>query len=164
VEVGAAFVPIKALTLNLTGYFGKEPSFDAPRSFLDFVGAYSITDALTVALSYDWGKQEQVAGADLKWDGVAAYVNYAINTQWRVSLRGEYVDDKDGFITGTPQKLKEGTLTFGYAPLKNFELRLEARYDSSDQSTFLKSISGGGENLAYSDNQTEIAIQGLYKF
>ena len=80
-------------------------------------------------MSYDWGKQEQVAGADLKWDGVAAYVNYAINGQWRVSLRGEYVDDKDGFITGTPQKLKEGTLTFGYAPLKNFELRLEARYD-----------------------------------
>lgn len=166
VELGAAFVPIKALTLNLTGYFGKEPSYDAPRSFIDFVGAYSITDALTVAVSYDWGKQEQVAGDDLKWDGVAAYVNYAINGQWRVSLRGEYLDDKDGFITGTSQKLKEGTLTFGYSPAKNFELRLEARYDDSDQATYLKSIHGGadGEDLEYSDNQTEIAIQALYKF
>ncbi len=163
-EAAVAFAPLKALSLNLNGYFGKEPAYDALRSFLDFVGAYNITDALTVAVSYDWGKQEQVAGPDLKWDGVAAYVNYAFNGQWRVSLRGEYVDDKDGFITGTPQKLKEGTLTFGYSPVKSFELRLEGRYDSSDQSTFLKAIHEGGETLEYADNQTEIAIQALYKF
>ena len=164
-EAAVAFTPTKALSLNLNGYFGKEPSYDAARSFLDFVGAYNITDALTVAVSYDWGKQEQVAGADLDWDGVAAYVNYAINGQWRVSLRGEYVDDKDGFITGTSQKLKEGTLTVGYSPIKNFELRLEARYDTSDQSTFVKSIHADTENgLDYADNQTEVAIQGLYKF
>ena len=164
-EAAVAFTPTKALSLNLNGYFGKEPSYDAARSFLDFVGAYNITDALTVAVSYDWGKQQQVAGPDLDWDGVAAYVNYAINGQWRVSLRGEYVDDKDGFITGTSQKLKEGTLTFGYSPIKNFELRLEARYDTSDQSTFVKSIHADTENgLDYADNQTEVAIQGLYKF
>jgi hypothetical protein len=163
-ELGAAFTPLKGLSLNLTGYFGKEPSYDAQRDFLDFVGSYAITDALTVAVSYDWGKQEQVAGNDLKWDGVAAYLNYAINEQWRVSVRGEYVDDKDGFITGTPQKLKEGTLTFGYAPSKHFELRLEGRYDSSDKSTFLKSINTGEESYEYGDNQTEIALQGVFKF
>jgi hypothetical protein len=165
-EAAVAFTPIKALSLNLEGYFGKEPAYDAPRSFLDFVGSYSITDALTVAVNFDWGRQEQVGGADLKWDGVAAYVNYAISSQWRVSLRGEYVDDKDGFITGTPQKLKEGTLTFGYSPVKSFELRLEARYDTSDQPSFLKAIhgSGDGEELEYADNQSEIAIQALYKF
>ena len=164
IEAAVAFTPSKALSLNLNGYFGKEPAYDAQRSFLDLVGSYSITDALTVALSYDWGRQAQVAAADLKWDGVAAYVNYAINGQWRVSLRGEYLDDQNGFVTGTPQKLKEGTLTFGYEPLKNFELRLEARYDSSDQVRFLKSIQGGGEDLGYADNQTELAIQALYKF
>lgn len=165
-ELAAALTPVKGLTLNLEGYFGKEPSYDAQRDFIDFVGAYAITDALTVALSYDWGKQEQVAGADLRWDGIAAYVNCAINSQWRVSLRGEYLDDKDGFVTGTPQKLKEGTLTFGYAPAKNLELRLEARYDASDEPTFLKSVHAGGDGnpYEYGDNQTEIAIQALYKF
>lgn len=165
-EAALAFTPTKALALNLNGYFGKEPAYDAQRSFLDFIGAYNITEALTVAVNYDWGQQEQVAGADLTWDGVAAYLNYAINGRWRVCLRGEYLDDKDGFITGTAQKLKEGTLTVGYAPLKNFELRLETRYDTSDQSTFLKSLHGGaqGEDLQYSDHQSEIAIQGLYKF
>ena len=165
-ELAAALAPMKGLTLNLEGYFGKEPAYDAQRDFIDFVGAYAITDALTVALSYDWGKQDQVAGEALKWDGIAAYVNYAINGQWRVSLRGEYLDDKDGFVTGTPQKLKEGTLTFGYSPAKNFELRLEGRYDTSDESTFLKSIHAGGDGNTdqYDDNQAEIAIQALYKF
>ncbi|MBS0578134.1 MAG: porin [Proteobacteria bacterium] len=165
-ELAAALTPLKGLTLNLEGYFGKEPSYDAQRDFIDFVGAYAITDALTIALSYDWGKQQQVAGEDLKWDGIAAYVNYALSSQWRVSLRGEYLDDKDGFVTGTPQKLKEGTLTFGYSPVKNFELRLEARYDTSGESTFLKSVHAGGDGntYEYADNQSEIAIQALYKF
>jgi Putative beta-barrel porin-2, OmpL-like. bbp2 len=165
-EVNATFIPIKPLTLSLTGYFGKEQSYNAERNFLDFVGSYAINDALTVGVSYDWGQQDQVEGPTLKWDGVAAYFNYAINGLWRVSLRGEYVDDKDGFITGTPQKLKEGTLTFGYSPIKNFELRLEGRYDSSDESTYLKSIHGGpdGDALEYAENQTEFAIQGVYKF
>ena len=31
--------------------------------------------------------------------------------------------------TGTDQKLKEITLTFGYDPIKSVELRLEGRYD-----------------------------------
>jgi Putative beta-barrel porin-2, OmpL-like. bbp2 len=166
IEAAVAFTPTKALSLNLNGYFGKVPGYDAERNFLDFVGSYNITDALTVALSYDWGQQQQAAGPDLDWDGFAAYVNYAINGQWRVSLRGEYLNDKDGLNTGTSQKLKEGTLTFGYSPIKNFELRLEARYDTSDQSTFVKAIHGVGDTavLDYADNQTEVAIQGLYKF
>jgi hypothetical protein len=67
-----------------------------------------------------------------------------LNEQWRVSLRLEYLEDKEGFvcgIIGTAQKLKEGTVTFGYAPVKSFELRMEARYDKSDKSTFVSTIS-----------------------
>jgi hypothetical protein len=52
-----------------------------------FVGAYNITDSLTVAVATT-GVQEQVAGPDLDWDGIAAYVNYAINGQWRYAARG----------------------------------------------------------------------------
>ncbi len=165
VEANATFIPIKPLTLSLTGYFGKEQSYNAERNFLDFVGSYNITDALTVGVSYDWGQQQQVNGPDLDWEGVAAYVNYAINGLWRVSVRGEYLNDKDGFVTGTAQKLKEGTLTFGYSPVKNFELRLEARYDDSNEPTYVKSVNFDEEgSVEYSSNQTEIAIQGVFKF
>ncbi|HEY8053447.1 MAG TPA: outer membrane beta-barrel protein [Steroidobacteraceae bacterium] len=163
-ELAAAYTPNKQLALNLQGYFGKVPGYDAPRTFVDLVGSYNLTDALSLALSYDWGKQEQHFGPDLKWDGIAAYANYAFNTQWRVSLRAEYLDDKDGFNTGTAQKLKEGTLTFGFSPVKNFELRLEGRYDKSDQPTFLKSLGGVTTLPEFDDHQSEFALQGIYKF
>ena len=96
--------------------------------------------------------------------GLAFYTNYAFTNQWRVSLRAEYLDDKDGFLTrNTVQKLKEGTLTFGFAPVKSFELRLEARYDKSDKATFVHSISEE-DTTPFADNQTGFALQGVYRF
>ena len=162
-ELGAAFTPTKQLALNLQGYFGKVPVYDAERSFVDFVGTYNLTDALSFALNYDWGVQQQHTGPDLKWNGFAAYVNYALDAQWRVSVRGEYLDDQDGFNTGTQQKLKEGTVTVGFAPTKSFELRAEVRYDWSDQQTFVKTAPGILP-ATLGDNQTELALQGVYKF
>jgi hypothetical protein len=163
-EIGAAFTPTKQLALNLQGYFGKVPGYDAERSFVDFVGSYSLTDALSVALSYDWGKQQQHIGPDLDWDGIAGYVNFAFTSTWRISVRAEYLNDKDGFNTGTSQKLKEGTVTVGYSPLKTFEVRMEARYDKSDQSTFVKSITAASAPADFDDHQSELAVQGVFKF
>jgi Putative beta-barrel porin-2, OmpL-like. bbp2 len=167
-EIGVAWTPIKAFALTAQAYVGKDPLYDAQRSFLDAVATYTATDALTFVLSYDWGKQKQHTSGDpdLDWSGVAGYANYAITEQWRVSLRLEYLDDKDGFVTatGVPQKLKEGTLTFGYDPIKAFELRIEARYDKSDKSPFLRSLSYSKSPDTYADNQTEFALQGVYKF
>ena len=163
-EVGATFTPTKQLALNLQGYFGKVPGFDAERSFIDFVGSYSITDALSFALNYDWGKQQQMGGPDLDWAGIAGYVNYALNPVWRVSVRAEYFDDKDGYPTGTAQKLKEGTVTVGFAPVKNFELRIEGRYDKSDHATFVNAVRANGAATLFEDHQSEFALQGVYRF
>jgi hypothetical protein len=167
-ELGVSWTPIKAFALTAQAYVGKDPTFDAQRILIDTVATYTATDALTLVVSYDWGKQEQhTAGSpDLKWSGVAGYANYAITDQWRVSLRLEYLDDKDGFVTatGTSQKLKEGTVTFGYDPVKSFELRIEARYDKSDKSPFLRSLSYTDSPNTFADSQTEFALQGVYKF
>lgn len=166
-ELGAAFTPIKQLALNLQGYFGKDPHYDAERSFIDFVGTYSVTDALSVALSVDWGKQQQHLGQNQNWDGVAGYLNYSLTSRWRISLRAEILNDQDGFNTGTAQKIKEGTVTVGFAPVKSFELRIESRYDSSDQPTFLKSMRSiplGQTVETFGDNQSEFALQGIFKF
>jgi hypothetical protein len=167
-ELGVAFAPNKMFALSAQAYIGKVQAYDANRTLVDFVGTYNATSALSFVLSYDWGKQQQadVAGAsspDLKWNGVAGYVNYAISDLMRVSVRGEFLDDKDGFNTGTPQKVKEGTVTFGYSPVKSFELRLEARYDKSNQMTFVKTIHGQ-QAETFDDHQTGAAIQGVYKF
>ena len=168
-EMGVAWTPSKTFSLAAQAYVGKDPTFDAQRILVDAVATYSATDALTFVLSYDWGKQQQHAAGDpdLNWNGAAFYTNYALNDQWRVSLRLEYLDDKEGFVSGllnTPQKLKEGTLTFGYAPAKSFELRIEARYDKSDKATFLRTISTDATINPFADSQTGFALQGVYKF
>jgi hypothetical protein len=168
-ELGVAWTPSKAFSLTAQAYVGKDPTFDAQRTLVDAVATYSATDALTLILSFDWGKQKQHAAGDpdLDWNGVAFYTNYALNDQWRVSLRLEYLDDKEGFVSGilgTAQKLKEGTLTFGYAPVKSFELRMEARYDKSDKSTFVRTITTDTSINPFADSQTGVALQGVYKF
>jgi Putative beta-barrel porin-2, OmpL-like. bbp2 len=168
-ELGVAWTPSKAFSLTAQAYVGKDPTFDAQRTLVDAVATYSATDALTLILSFDWGKQKQHAAGDpdLDWNGAAFYTNYALNDQWRVSLRLEYLDDKEGFVSGilgTAQKLKEGTVTFGYAPVKSFELRMEARYDKSDKSTFVRTITTDTSINPFADSQTGVALQGVYKF
>ena len=167
-ELGVAFNPNKYFSLTAQMYAGKDPIYGAERTFFDTVATFNATSALSFIVSYDWGKQETTPGTpdtltSGDWEGVAGYVNYQFNSQWRVSLRAEYLDDKDGttLITGTPQALKEGTVTFGYDPVASFELRLEGRYDSSNERTFLKSINPA---LQYGDDQSEVAVQGVYKF
>jgi hypothetical protein len=167
-ELGIAYTPNKYFSVTAQTYDGKDPVYGAERTFFDTAATINATSALSFVLSYDWGKQEistatpdTLTGGD--WDGVAAYVNYQINSQWRVSLRGEYLDDKDGttVVTGTPQDLKEATLTFGYDPVASFEVRLEGRYDTSSEPTFVKAVS---PEVQYGSNQSEIAVQGVYKF
>jgi hypothetical protein len=165
-EIGAAWTPNKIFALTAQAYVGKTLPYDAQRTLVDLVATYNATDALTVILTYDWGKQKQhFAGqSDLSWNGAAVYVNYAISDQFRASLRAEYLDDKDGFNTGTRQTLKEATITFGYDPVKSFELRLEARYDMGNKNTptFVRNMNE--EVNALANSQSELAIQGVYKF
>ncbi len=180
-EFGIAWTPNKAFSLTTQAYIGNDDStptfyaypysnfpYDATRSLVDAVATYNATDALTFVLSYDWGQQKQHAAGypTLEWNGAAFYTNYAFSDRWRVSLRVEYLDDKNGFVTatGVAQTLKEGTLTLGYDPVKSFELRFEGRYDKSTQPSFVRTIDQAGAPSTYADNQTEVALQGVYKF
>jgi hypothetical protein len=178
VEVGATFAPVKAFSIAASGYFGKErvaglvgSGTEGQRSLIDVVATWNITDALTLILNADWGKQDNFGefltsqelyvgpNYDAKWDGVAGYVNYTLNDNWKLSLRAEYFDDKDGYRTGVVQKWKEVTGTVAYLPTKHAELRFELRGDSSDVASFSKS---NGTDAGKS--QESVAVQALYKF
>jgi hypothetical protein len=172
VEVGATFAPVKAFSLAVSGYFGKErigglvgSGPEGQRQLIDVVATWNATDALTVVLNYDYGKQQDVTDGestpyDAKWNGLAGYVNYTISDSWKLSLRGEVLDDHDGYRTGVVQKWKEVTGTLAYLPTKAVELRLELRADSSDVNAFVKSLAT--EDVAKS--QQSVALQALYKF
>jgi hypothetical protein len=179
-ELSVAYAPAsKLFALAANAYMGKARAFDGAgdlvyegeKTLIDVVATYNVNSALTLILNFDWDQQQNVPDVngflhDASWNAAAVYVNYAINDQFRVSVRGEYLDDTDGFVTGAHQTLKEGTVTFGYSPVKSFELRAEFRYDKSGSGTptFFRTEQAIAAGTPDSDNLSEFALQAVYKF
>jgi Putative beta-barrel porin-2, OmpL-like. bbp2 len=170
-EFNATWTPNKIVSVAVTGYFGKDDVlYDGQElSLIDFVGTYNVTSALTLILNADF---KQASGNGILGDdetqhinGFAGYANYAINDSMRVSLRGEY----ENFVNAG--HALEGTLTFGYSPVKNLELRAELRYDKLSAG-FINALpedayvraNPGDEDQIDANNNTEFALQGVYKF
>ena len=172
VEIGGTYTPSKSFVLAASGYFGKQriaglvdSGPEGSRSMIDIVATWNVTDALSLVLNYDWAKQADVTDGlatpyDAKWSGLAAYANYMINDQWKVSLRAEYMDDTDGYRTGVAQKWKEVTATVAYLPTKSWEIRLEGRADTSNVDAFVTNL----ETATIASSQNSIALQSLFKF
>ncbi|MDE2310003.1 MAG: porin [Betaproteobacteria bacterium] len=190
IEMGLSWAPVKSFALAAQGYTGKEQLsnyFCAPtaacvnpqkgtRNLIDLVATFSATEQLTLVLNYDYGSQGNatlVSGTTgtAKWEGWAGYANYQINDMWRLSLRGEWFNDKDGYRTvvgplaaggplaTTGQKWKEATLTLAYLPTKAIEIRAEVRNDWSDQKVFLAT-----DGITQKDSQNSLGLEAIYKF
>lgn len=176
-ELGASFAPTKNFSLAAQGYSGTEQIANYPaistvqgtRNLVDIVATFNPNDRLSLVLNYDYGSQQNATlingrTGTAKWEGLAGYVNYQISEQWRVSLRGEQFNDKDGYRTvvepgkTSGQKWKEATLTVAYLPSKSVELRAEVRADKSDQKVFLQSDGSA------KDNQNSFGLEAIYKF
>jgi hypothetical protein len=158
-EVGTTLIPSKAFTLAAAGYYGDfnqaSNGIVGKRALIDLVATWTATSAVTVIVNADWDQQQNADASghgSASWYGVAGYLNCALSDTWRTSVRLEYLDDKDGYNFGGKTDVDEGTLTFGYMPAKNFELRLEGRYDTYKPS-------GAG-----SSDATQAWVQALFKF
>jgi hypothetical protein len=169
-ELGASFNPVKPLTMTVSGYFGNENvgpggAINGERDLLDFVLNYAVNDGLSFGAELLTFRQDIPGGTTAKYDGLALYGSAMLNAQWRASARGEYFDDKNGFHfntvdgAGAPLGVKyyELTLTLGYLPTKDVELRTEVRANSANQSVY---VDGGST----SKTLMTFALQGLYKF
>ena len=168
IELSAGFTPNKSFTLLVTGYSGKEQLVNYPKSdekgtrnLLDVVATVVANEQLTFIANFDYGTQDGSSAGlgKAKWQGLAGYANYQFSDEWRLSLRGEYFDDKDGYRTGLVQKWKEATATVAYLPNKNVEVRAEVRADRSDQFAFLKS-----DRITPSKVDRSFGLEFLYKF
>ena len=60
-EFGLAWTPSKAFSLAVQGYSGVDSTYDAPKTLIDAVATYNVTDALTFVLTYDWGQQSSIS-------------------------------------------------------------------------------------------------------
>jgi hypothetical protein len=94
------------------------------RLFGDIVGTYKVTPKLTLGTSIDRGRERPA-----NWLGLAAYGRYAITDRHAVAVRAERFRDPDGGISGTPQTLSEGTLTYEFRASSHLILKLEGRKD-----------------------------------
>lgn len=177
-ELGAAWNPAAVFSLAAQGYVGQEQVGIGPfattntqRSIVDVVATVKPIAPLSLVLNLDYAKQKAPSGSgasDAKWTSIVGYVNYQLSDKWRTSLRLEQFDDKDsyrlitaGVLTtasyGTDEKVKEGTLTVGYAPTANSELRAEYRMDKADDKIYTK-------NGNATDKVNFFAFEGIYKF
>ncbi len=168
VEAAISITPSDMFSLSVQGLSGVEDGVNngagivqqGNRSLIDVVATVNATSQLSFVVNADYGIQKKgtVTGTAAKWWGIAGYGNYQLTDQWRLAVRGEYFDDRDGFRTGTKQKWKEVTTTLAFAPTKHVELRGEYRHDWSDKRSFLKS-NGIARKL-----QDTVALEGIYKF
>lgn len=107
------------------------------RTLFDVVATIKPIKPLSIILNYDDGKEQKaLAGADVKWSGVSGIVKYDFTDTYSLALRAESFDDKDGFRTGTVQKLTEVTVSPEIKLNNGLILKPEYRHDSSDKESF----------------------------
>jgi hypothetical protein len=127
------------VSLSFNGIFGPEqPDNDHDlRALFDTVAVWKVTPFLSLAASVDVAREERPVGDDIGWFGVGLYGRLApAGSRTAFALRAEYYDDEDGAISGTPQTLKEVTLTLEHRPVERLILKIEGRHDRSTAKVF----------------------------
>jgi len=157
--VQAVIKPVAAVSI-VQNYMGgpEQPNDDKDwRHLSDTTVTYTATPMVSLMANYDYGK-DTVVGQDVHWDGVAGYAKIQANKWVAIVPRVEWFEDPQGFMTGTAQTLKEGTLTLELKGTDNFLWRIEYRGDFSDQTVFKK------DTGQLKKNQNTIAFGLLYSF
>ncbi len=129
---------------------------DDVRTYSDTNLALTLNDKTTAGLNYVYAA-DSVADEGVNWQGLALYFRRQLTDVFAVSPRLEFFDDKDGFVTGTGQSLKEFTLTGEFKSPQGLIFRAEYRRDWSDQDYFVK------DGLAV-NNQNTFTLGFVYAF
>lgn len=159
IELGASWTS-DMVSVAVYGYSGKETVLpdELDRTLIDAVLTVKPIKDLAIVVNYDMFEQEVAGGSDAEAAALNVYLNYQATEQLRGSLRYEIFEDDDGARLGAVDNEVTGlTLTVGYAPKPNFEIRGEVRQDSADQPIFTK------DGVA-DDEQNYFAVEGIYKF
>ncbi len=177
VEAQVIYKPINHVYLSVQATNGQEPAqgnygaastLYGNRTLIDTVESWDINDSVSLMLDAAYGEQRKAVslapGATglaqtVKWWYIIPYLNYHISQEWRLALRAQYFNDRDGFRTGVAQKMKAGTITLAYAPNKFSEVRVEYRYDKSNTRSFQ---TRRGAALP-KNNQSSASLEFIYK-
>lgn len=121
------------------------------RNLIDTTLLLTPTAKFNAYINYDYGQNRSpasgsgstfVPAASDHWSGIAFDTHEQMNTNNAVSVRYEYFDDNEGFMTGTAQDVQEVTGTYEYKWSQGLLTRLEYRHDWSDVAFFHKGNTG----------------------
>ena len=138
VGLSVGYTPAEQLSMLFNLMYGPERDNSSDSRFLfDWVGTIKPSKNLSFILNADYGDDKNGAGTkDAKWYGVAGIAKYDFNDKYSLSGRAEYFNDKDGFRTGTAQKLYEVTVTPEVRIAQGIIVRPEYRHDWSNEHSF----------------------------
>ena len=122
------------------------------RLFGDLTAQFKATNRLTLGATADLGWQDRPQGAAL-WHAAALFARITLSELAAIAARAEYYDDRDGFFSGAPQVLREGTLTLELHPAKQLIVKLEARHDIAGAALFTSQRDASGK-ATFSTTQT----------
>lgn len=154
--VMAILKPTPAVSI-VQNYMGGPEQTDNPddwRHLSDTTLTFTVNDIFSVMGNYDYGHDK---GSDQTWQGVGLYAKAQANPNFALIPRIEFLDDKDGFMSGVSQKLKEFTLTAEVKHTQGLIMRIEYRRDWSDMDLF--TTDGAPRN-----NQNTFSVGFIYAF
>jgi hypothetical protein len=174
-EAGAAWTPSSVFSVTAQGYTGNPEKWaffgcvvsTCNRALADGVATFHVTPALTAILNGDWASQTKTANPSfvtgngtVNWGGLAGYLSYAFNPKMTLTVRGEFISDQQGYLTGigVGTTWYEGTVTLQYAVLPNLTVRVEGRGDTAAQPIFLGR--GGALYKTQSEFGAEVLVHG----
>ncbi len=177
--------PCDKLTVYANGIGGPEQDDEDSewRYVANLILEYAASDKLTVVLNGIYGHEEDVDStvttaaivpvtvggvtvptigttsvtteSNADWGSIVGYIRYQINDKWACITRAEGFWDNDGARTGVDQDLFEITKTIEYAINDDARVRLEGRYDHSNEDFF-----DGGKD----DDQFIVALNAQLRF
>lgn len=131
-------------------YVGREkPDIDGisqpgVRNLFDTTVLVTPSSSTAFYINFDIGSDKRVGPGSDRWYGIAAAARFAVTKRLAFAPRVEWFKDRDGFATGTPQALKEATLTGEYRLWgtngNSLFSRVEYRRDWSNHAAFDRAI------------------------
>lgn len=132
------------------------------RQLFDTTVLVTPTSKTAFYINFDVGADKRIGSGSDRWYGIAGAARFALTNRVAVAPRLEYFKDRDGFSTGTPQALKEFTLTGEYKVWGDngtaLLSRLEYRHDWSNHTVFEQS------NAPHRNHQNTALIGLIFTF
>ncbi len=137
-------ITLPKYTWSADVYTGPEKSggLSMYRNLVDTTLLLTSTVKFNAYINVDYGHNHTdasgpLAAADAHWAGIAFAAHEQFTTHQAFAGRIEFLQDKEGFATGVPQTVKEGTATYEHKFWKSrFLGRMEYRHDWSNQPSF----------------------------